>query len=111
MKKSSKKLVEREAVQPRWLEEEQKKSGNVHRSRCKNKGKAEVTCYQCGWNGHKKPNCRYYKAELENTCDQKKMESENEAHNCWRVAAPDLHSLSSLLSFFYIISLPRLFSL
>ena len=30
---------------------------------------------------------------------------------CWRVAAPDLHFLSSLLSFFYIISLPRFFSL
>ena len=87
------------------------KSENIQRNRSKSKDKAEVTCYQCGWNGHKKPNCRYYKAELENTCDQKKMESENEAHNCWRVAAPDLHSLSSLLSFFYIISLPRLFSL
>ena len=76
--------MEREAVQPRWLEEEQKKSGNVHRSRCKNKGKAEVTCYQCGRKGRKKPDCRYYKAELErkkNTSDKKKQDSENDAHN------------------------------
>ena len=30
---------------------------------------------------------------------------------CWRVAAPDLHSLSYLLSLYYILSFPRLFSL
>ncbi|KAH7281919.1 hypothetical protein KP509_35G003300 [Ceratopteris richardii] len=39
-----------------------KKSGNVQRNRSKSKGKAEVTCYQCGRKGHKKPDCRYYKA-------------------------------------------------
>ena len=34
--------------------------------------------------GHKKPDCRYYKAELErkkNTSDKKKQDSENDAHN------------------------------
>ena len=32
--------------------------------------------------------------------------SEMRGTDCWRVTALDLHSLSSLLSFFYIISLP-----
>ena len=63
----------------------EKKSDNVQRNKCKSKGTAaEVTCYQCGSKGHKKPDCKYYKAELErekNTDDEKKMDSENEAHN------------------------------
>ncbi|KAH7416413.1 hypothetical protein KP509_14G090400 [Ceratopteris richardii] len=62
----------------------EKKSGNVQRYRSKSKGKAEVTCYQCGRKGHKKPDCRYYKAELErkkNTFDRKKKDTKNEAHD------------------------------
>ncbi|KAH7439944.1 hypothetical protein KP509_04G083400 [Ceratopteris richardii] len=62
----------------------EKKSGNVQRNRSKSKGKAEVTCYQCGRKGHKKPDCRYYKAELErkkNTGNKKKKDTKNEAHD------------------------------
>ena len=62
----------------------EKKSENVQRNRSKSKGKAEVTCYQCGRKGRKKPDCRYYKAELErkkNTGDKKKKDIENEARN------------------------------
>ncbi|KAH7302046.1 hypothetical protein KP509_23G053800 [Ceratopteris richardii] len=62
----------------------EKKSGNVQRNRSKSKGKAEVTCYQCGRKGHKKPDCRFYKAELErkkNTGDRKKKDTKNEAHD------------------------------
>ena len=53
----------------------------------KSKGKVEVTCYQCGRKGRKKPDCRYYKAELErkkNTGDKKKKDDENEAHNSFK---------------------------
>ena len=43
------------------------------------KGKGDVTCYRCGRKGHKKPDCRYYKAELErkkNGGDKKKEKKE-----------------------------------
>ena len=37
-----------------------------NKSRSKSKEKqVEVTCYQCGRKGHKKPDCRYYKKEQE----------------------------------------------
>ena len=64
-----------------------KKSENVYRNTSKIKGKVGVTCYLCGRKGHKKPDCKYYKAELErekNTDDEKKMDSENEAHNSFK---------------------------
>ena len=63
----------------------EKKSDNVQRNKCKSKGTAaEVTCYQCGSKGHKKPDCKYYKAELarrKNTGDKKKKDNDNIAHN------------------------------
>ena len=62
----------------------EKKSENVQRNRSKSKGKAEVTCYQCGRKGHKKSDCTYYKPEFErkkNTGDKKKKDIENEARN------------------------------
>ena len=65
----------------------EKKSETVWQNRSKSKGKAEVTCYQCGGKGRKKPDCRYYKAELErkkNTGDKKKKDDENEAHNSFK---------------------------
>ena len=62
----------------------EKKSGNAQRNRSKSKGKGDVTCYQCGRKGHKKPDCRYYKAELErkkNTGEKKKKETKSEAQD------------------------------
>ncbi|MCO5576745.1 hypothetical protein L7F22_030563 [Adiantum nelumboides] len=39
---------------------------NKGKSRSKSKGKSQdITCYQCGRKGHKKPDCRFYKQELE----------------------------------------------
>mgnify|MGYP000016945791 CR=1 FL=1 len=60
-----------------------KRSNYAHRNKSKsqergNRSKVksnDVTCYQCGRKGHKKPDCRYYKAELErkkNFGDKKK---------------------------------------
>lgn len=50
----------------------EKKNAYAQRSKSKSKergnaskGKGDVTCYQCGRKGHKKPDYRYYKAELE----------------------------------------------
>ena len=47
-----------------------------------------MTCnYQGGRKGHQKPDCRYYKAELErkkNKGDKKKKDSENELHNTFK---------------------------
>ncbi|KAH7438914.1 hypothetical protein KP509_04G036700 [Ceratopteris richardii] len=41
-------------------------TGNKPRNRSKRKEKQQdVSCYQCGRKGHKKPDCRYYKKELE----------------------------------------------
>ena len=65
----------------------EKQSETVQRNKNKRKGKAEVTCNQCCRKGHKKPDCRYYKAELErktNIGDKKKKDSENEAHNSFK---------------------------
>ncbi|MCO5567372.1 hypothetical protein L7F22_021062 [Adiantum nelumboides] len=64
----------------------EKKNAYAQRSKSKSKergnaskGKDDVTCYQCGRKGHKKPDCRYYKAELErkkNGGDKKKEKKE-----------------------------------
>ncbi|KAH7277051.1 hypothetical protein KP509_39G032000 [Ceratopteris richardii] len=41
-------------------------TGNKPRNRSKSKEKQQdVSCYQYGHKGHKKPDCRYYKKELE----------------------------------------------
>ena len=42
-----------------------------------------MTCYQCSRKGDKKPDCKYYIAELKrkNTSDKKEKDIENEAHN------------------------------
>ena len=51
------------------------KSGNKERGSSNNGKSKDVTCYQCGKKGHKKPDCRYYKAKLErkqNFGDKKK---------------------------------------
>ena len=40
------------------------KNASVQRSKRKSKGK-EITCIKCGRKGHKKPDCRFYKQELE----------------------------------------------
>ena len=50
-----------------------------NKSRSKSRDKhVEVTCYQCGRKGHKKPDCRYYKKEQERkktaNSDKKKKE-------------------------------------
>ena len=40
--------------------------GQRNRSKSRGKGKQQdITCYQCGRKGHKKPDCRYYKMGLE----------------------------------------------
>ena len=44
----------------------------MQRSRSKSKGK-EITCFECGRKGHKKPDYRFYKQELE----RKKKYSKN----------------------------------
>ncbi|KAH7277474.1 hypothetical protein KP509_39G053300 [Ceratopteris richardii] len=65
-----------------------KRSNNAQRNKSKsrergngNKGKSnDVTCYQCGRKGHKKPDCRYYKAHLErnrSAGDKKKGKKED----------------------------------
>ena len=57
--------MERVAL-PIWSEATSEKRGdNSQRRQSKSKGKGAVTCYQCGIKGHKKPDCRYYKAALE----------------------------------------------
>ena len=41
-----------------------------------------MTCYHCGRKGHKKPNCRYYKAKLEKMkkmSDKTKKETKTKA--------------------------------
>ena len=54
----------------------EKRNANASRRRSKSKeegsnskGKGDVTCYQCGRKGHKKLDCKYYKAELERKKD------------------------------------------
>ena len=50
-----------------------KRSNYAHRNKSKSQERGnsskvksnDVTCYQCGRKGHKKPDFRYYKAELE----------------------------------------------
>ncbi|KAH7431388.1 hypothetical protein KP509_08G045900 [Ceratopteris richardii] len=65
-----------------------KRSNNAQRNKSKSrergngsKGKNnDATCYQCGGKGHKKPDCRYYKAQLErnrNAGDKKKGKKED----------------------------------
>ncbi len=60
--------------------------GQRNKSKSKERGNAskgkdsDVTCYQCGRKGHKKPDCRFYKAELErkkNAGDKKKEKKED----------------------------------
>ena len=46
------------------------KNASMQRSRSKSKGK-EITCFQCGRKGHKKPDCRFYKQELERRKNKK----------------------------------------
>ncbi|KAH7422992.1 hypothetical protein KP509_12G034600 [Ceratopteris richardii] len=59
---------------------QRKKSKSRERGNC-SKGKSnDVTCYQCGSKGHKKPDCRYYKAQLKrkkNARDEKKEKKED----------------------------------
>ena len=43
----------------------------MQRSRSKSKGK-EITCFECGRKGHKKPDYRFYKQELERKKKNKK---------------------------------------
>ncbi|KAH7420572.1 hypothetical protein KP509_13G012700 [Ceratopteris richardii] len=65
-----------------------KRSNNAQRNKSKRrergnnrKGKSnDVTCYQCGTKGHKKHDCRYYKARFErkkNAGDKKKEKKED----------------------------------
>ena len=56
----------------------EKKGKGEQRKRSKSKDKhVEITCYQCGQKGHKKPDCRYCKKEQERkktTSNDKKKE-------------------------------------
>ena len=78
MSKSEGKLVEKE---------EQKRKVKMYKGTgAKSKARMKVPCYQCGREGYKKPDCKYYKAELErkkNIGEKKKMDSENERRRKW----------------------------